>query len=397
MPVRARIAARPGATANTSKSGDDNSSQAAAAPQAPFDANKVTKERKCCGASGGGSGENDELVLRVHVIGAKNLAPKDDPEDKTQSEWGQSDPFAVVHCGTESIQTEVKEKELSPTWDTVLEFTKFQPDTCFREFWALKEDGDKELLRESALKIEVYDWDEGQFESDELIGVAQLPFPHRLWEEMQKEPDSEDLPSGGTRLSHPCFGWEEAWLNLERRNPVTEQMEPVFFQEHEFKHKDGSGKTIQGYYSPVKQPPGVRQRYMTGLEPVKDIDGDGKCDAWGIGLRARNVEVVEVDKHNQRYLVRYDEKMVKRECWGAFGTTEEERPGSPMLALQLTDPDAEGEFVGVVLVQVLVIHKREITRRQHAKRAQLDIQRQIKVKKKRAKATARSRGRASMR
>lgn len=422
MPVRARVTA----VRNAGKSNDDDnhSHSAAASPQAPYDSSAAGKERKCCGASGGGHDANDELVLRVHVIGAKNLAPKDDPEDKTQSDWGLSDPFAVVHCGTESITTEWKEKELSPTWDTVLEFTKFEPDTCFREFYALKEDGARDLVRESALRIEVFDHDDGQFESDELIGTVQLPFPHDLWAKMHEEPAQVAVgPDGrGRRLVHPCYGWEEEWLPLEQRNPVTEKMDPVFFQEQEFAknpHKRANDEdTVIKAFGPLKHPPPehlisqkermrwlseqplrhpeVGERVFVGLEPRADIDGDGEADAWGHGARSRICEVMDVDKHNQRFLVRYDEKMVKRECWGPYGTGEDERPGSPMLALQLTDPDAEGEFVGVILVQCLVIHQREITRRQNAKRAAMDIQRQIKVKNKRRKATSQQRlGRSS--
>lgn len=347
-------------------------------PTANREAN--AKQRTCCGAAGGGDGSENELVLRVHVIGAKNLAAKDDPEDKA-SEWGLSDPYTEVWCGTEHVKTDVKEKELSPTWDTVLEFSSFEPETCFREFKLLREDGIQELKKESALKLKVFDQDEGQFESDDLIGEVQLPFPHELWQRIAEEPVIQ-----GTTKTHPCFGWEEEWLEITKQNPVNDNDEPVLFQEAKFKGKDG--REMGGYFRPIEHADEIELggTYAVGCEPVKDVDGDGKVDAYGFSAVLRWCEVVKKD--GRRFFVRYDEKMVKKECWGPLGCVGKERPGSPMIALQLTDPDAEGEFVGVILVQCLVIHKREIYRRQEARRAQMDLEKQVKVEMRRRKAMA---------
>ncbi|XP_068509708.1 rasGAP-activating-like protein 1 isoform X3 [Anas acuta] len=73
-------------------------------------------------------------VLRCHLIGARDLAPRDPS--------GTSDPFARVSCCGHTQETAVIKKTRFPRWDEVLEFELAEGE-----------------LGDTVLSVEVWDWD----------------------------------------------------------------------------------------------------------------------------------------------------------------------------------------------------------------------------------------------
>ncbi|NXL90203.1 RASL1 protein, partial [Alectura lathami] len=73
-------------------------------------------------------------VLRCHLIGARDLAPRDPS--------GTSDPFARVSCCGQTRETAVIKKTRFPHWDEVLEFELAEGE-----------------LGDGVLSVEVWDWD----------------------------------------------------------------------------------------------------------------------------------------------------------------------------------------------------------------------------------------------
>ncbi|XP_032054973.1 rasGAP-activating-like protein 1 [Aythya fuligula] len=87
-------------------------------------------------------------VLRCHLIGARDLAPRDPS--------GTSDPFARVSCCGHTQETAVIKKTRFPRWDEVLEFEL--------------EEGE---LGDAVLSVEVWDWD--MVGKNDFLGRVELP------------------------------------------------------------------------------------------------------------------------------------------------------------------------------------------------------------------------------
>ncbi|XP_068509715.1 rasGAP-activating-like protein 1 isoform X10 [Anas acuta] len=87
-------------------------------------------------------------VLRCHLIGARDLAPRDPS--------GTSDPFARVSCCGHTQETAVIKKTRFPRWDEVLEFELAEGE-----------------LGDTVLSVEVWDWD--MVGKNDFLGRVELP------------------------------------------------------------------------------------------------------------------------------------------------------------------------------------------------------------------------------
>uniref|UniRef100_A0A8B9UCX3 RAS protein activator like 1 n=1 Tax=Anas zonorhyncha TaxID=75864 RepID=A0A8B9UCX3_9AVES len=87
-------------------------------------------------------------VLRCHLIGARDLAPRDPS--------GTSDPFARVSCCGHTQETAVIKKTRFPRWDEVLEFELAEGE-----------------LGDAVLSVEVWDWD--MVGKNDFLGRVELP------------------------------------------------------------------------------------------------------------------------------------------------------------------------------------------------------------------------------
>ena len=107
------------------------------------------------------------LMLRVQVLKARNLAPKD--------KSGTSDPFLVLNIGDEKEATSVVNKTLNPEWNQTFEFP---------------------VLTADAALLEVICWDKDRFKKD-YMGEFDVVL--------------EELFQGGAAMP------AERWMKLESR------------------------------------------------------------------------------------------------------------------------------------------------------------------------------------
>lgn len=106
--------------------------------------NQIVKSEPISRESKETNNHEDEFTISVHIIQAKDLAPK-----------GSTDTYAKVHVDKESATTKVIKKELNPVWD---EYFKF-PWTSDLRF----------------VRIEVWNDDPMHSSRDNFLGVIYIP------------------------------------------------------------------------------------------------------------------------------------------------------------------------------------------------------------------------------
>ena len=161
------------------------------------------------------------LVLRVQVIKARNLAPKD--------KSGTSDPFLILHLGDAKEATSVVNKTLNPEWHQTFEF----PVTA----------------AESAL-LEVVCWDKDRFKKD-YMGEFEAVL--------------EDIFVGGVTMP------EQKWMKLESKRNARRKK----------KDENVTGEVLMKFtlYDPLNTSATSQQVWhkfhgLVAATPDEDMDGD---------------------------------------------------------------------------------------------------------------------------